>query len=64
MEKLKNKLTLIVILGIILLLGPFLDMESMGTLNALHIPIGHLFIYISWLGIIVLTGLAIQKSKW
>lgn len=64
MEKFRYKITLIVILGILAILGPVLSSMSMAELSWLGIPKSYYYLFLFWILYIAISGYIIQKSNW
>lgn len=64
MEDLRYKLTLIVVLGTLALLGPVLSSSSMAEMSWLGIPRSYYYILGVWILFISVSGWIVQKSKW
>ena len=63
MEKLRPILSILVLGGLIVFLGPLLSSPSMNKPGFFSIPASYLMIYLSWIVFIVVCAIYIQKIK-
>ena len=63
MEKLRPILSILVLGGLIVFLGPFLSSPSMNKPGLFSIPVSYLMIYLTWIVFIIVCALYIQKIK-